>query len=119
MERAVCIRCGYLKKKTFSPCKRCDLDPKVNDLVMAKSIRLSTRYQSPDGEFLTVSTLEQISKQIESGDSFIFPQNELEMLLHRKHLLDQGLSYRDIAKIILFILVLLLPGSFVLLLLLF
>jgi hypothetical protein len=111
MEKAVCIRCGLLKDKTFVRCPRCDLDPKSDDETMAKSIRLSTRYQTSDGEFLTPPALNAVSKLIEAGTHFSFERGEIDALLEEKRLLDQGLSFGDKAKIALFLLALMIPAT--------
>ena len=110
MERAVCIRCGLLKSKTFQTCPRCGLVPGVNDETMAKSIRLSTRFETEEGEFLSVAALRAVSEQIEGGRPFEFPAQDIAALLEQKRLLDRGLSPGDVAKIVLFILALMVPG---------
>jgi hypothetical protein len=110
LERAVCIRCGLLKTSIFTVCERCGLDPSGNDVELAKSIRLSTRYREGGGEFVTVSELEVIAEQIERGAGYTFSSDEISALLNEKRLLDQGLPVTDKIRVALFILLLLLPG---------
>jgi hypothetical protein len=112
LERAVCIRCGLLKKSTFAPCPRCGLVPTGDDETSAKSIRLSTRYQFEDGEFQSVEKLRSISESVEAGRPYEFRHEEIAALLREKRLLDQGLSARDVMKIVLYLLCLLAPTAF-------
>jgi hypothetical protein len=78
---------------------------------MAKSIRLSRSYRTGGGEFLSPSDLKIIGEAIESGRPFLFDSREIASLLDEKRLLDQGLSSIDKARIVLFLLVLLVPAA--------
>ena len=109
MEWAVCVRCGLMKRQTFSVCLRCKLDPAADDETMARSIRLSTRYQLADGEHLSMNELQAASEQIERGEFFEFKKSEIDALLEEKRLLDAGLPVLDKVKIALFLLVLFVP----------
>jgi hypothetical protein len=112
LERAVCIRCGLLKKRTFATCPRCGLGPTSDNETQAKSIRLSTRYQFEDGEFQSVEKLRSISESIEAGRPYEFRREEIAALLQERRLLDRGLSARDVMKIVLYLLCLLAPTVF-------
>lgn len=109
MDKAVCIRCGLLKPRTTLTCARCGLNPAIDELTMAKSIRLSCRYQHDDGEFVSLAELRVVSEQIEQGRPYSFESSEIERLLREKRHLEEGLSAADKLRIVLFVLVLLVP----------
>ena len=106
---AICTRCGLKRKRFRERCRRCGLNPCSSPENRAKSIRLSTLYLDKHGEPLSKQELGQISRQIESGNSYSFEDAELAALLRQKKLLDAGLSDRDKAKIAGYLLLLFLP----------
>lgn len=103
--RAICVKCGNIKTHRFAKCNNCGLNPKKNNLDMAKSIVLSTRFD-PINEVWKPSSeeLEHIGKMIKEGGSFDYNEDELRMLLNEKEVLDQA-TWKDYIKLYLIIII--------------
>ncbi len=61
---------------------------------------MSTRYRDRDMESLSAADLENVAKTIDAGEVSQFNDNEIAALLCEKKLLDKGLSWIDISKIL-------------------
>ena len=50
MPLAICISCGFAKKRPFAKCGRCGYSPAGDRPAMAKSLMVSTDWRTDDGE---------------------------------------------------------------------
>ena len=80
--RAVCIYCGFLKKKNFyDPCERCRARP-LSEEDLAKAFILSTR-KGYKKDVVRTKDLEDFSlsgNMIEKGEKYPFDSNEIEVV---------------------------------------
>ena len=110
MGMAVCIRCGNIKRHVLKDCRRCGLDPTKDELTHAKSLRLSSSFLGSDQEPPSKENLLAISKSIQGGQEYEFDDGEINSLLNEKNLLERRLSAADIAKIVGYVGLLLVPA---------
>ena len=82
MEKAYCIKCGEEKKKPHCLCKGCKFKP-IEESDIVKSVWLSSiRILSEEEvEFREYKQLERFSSRISTGESPIYPEHELKLLL--------------------------------------
>lgn len=98
MIRAICVRCGAAKPHATKTCKRCNVDPTVDDALLVRSVYLSlARFESPDDHPDYESELAELARNIEAGSEIDFDERELTRL--REQLLAvKQVSWPDVLR---------------------
>ena len=87
MARAVCIRCGTVKKEPSAVCAVCNLDPHTSDGDLVKSVYLSTdRFDESEDQERYGLELEQLAASLRSGTPIVYVQSELDRLDEQRRL---------------------------------
>lgn len=85
--RALCPRCGAPKKRPWSSCDRCGLDPAEDEEALVRSVYLSIeRFEDGDDRRHYRTELEELARRIRAGESPSYDEAVLEELRMQKRL---------------------------------
>ncbi|WBQ17838.1 hypothetical protein [Sphingobium yanoikuyae] len=80
MAKAVCVKCGALKRAAWQKCPNCSFDPKSDEKSLIKSVYLSAGRFSDGENPQYESELDIISVKIRNGVSINYDQECMERL---------------------------------------
>jgi hypothetical protein len=114
MAEAICIACGGRKRLPWQICNDCGLDPTKDEMLLVKSVYLSTgRYDDDSKRQEYAGELEVLGSRISKGQPIEFDDEELARLLAQKRLVESvpmravwGAIFRTFFPGIIFLLIL-------------
>jgi len=91
MATAVCIRCGFLKHRAFTRCRKCGYCPEGDRRAKAQSLLLSTEYHDAETDRRpTRQELALVAERIRSGVPVPWDEATIARLIAEQELLEQG-----------------------------
>jgi hypothetical protein len=78
---AICIRCGFEKRRASSRCGHCGLNPRHDLHALAKSVILSVeRFEDGTDRLRYASDLDKLGESLRSGGAVGYDSKEVERL---------------------------------------